>query len=600
MRGKELEAAPAGRAAAAAARGGAEPAAPLCGGACPDEAVEGPSGGTPSEAPHGPGDDSRWPLHRFPQPVDPATLPARFTCPFCYYTPHPLCIAAASCVQEYLATCRAWSDELAAGKMFGVLVVRHPEGGVGFLAAFSGNLAGSNRHPYFVPPVYDMLRPGDFFRQEEVAISALNGRVARLERDPQLCEARAELERLTRQAACALDEARTAALRAKAERDRQRAERPDEALLAALVRQSQHEKAELRRLRQRWNERLAAARARVGALTEEVVRLKDERHRRSAELQHRLFARFRMLNARGEVRDLNELFADTPQRVPPAGAGECAAPKLLQYAYVSGLRPVAMAEFWWGASPRGEVRRHGCYYPACRGKCGPILRHMLQGLDVEPNPLERPAAACGEPRVLWEDASLAVVCKPAGMLSVPGLGGGTSLLAWLRDRYPHATGPLLVHRLDMATSGLLLCAKTLDAYRRLQAQFCNRTVRKRYVALLDGAVAADEGVVELPMRADWEDRPRQRVCFEHGAPARTEYRVLSREGGVTRVALHPVTGRTHQLRVHASHPSGLDAPIVGDTLYGRGGNRLFLHAESLTFRHPFTGEELHFEFPADF
>lgn len=599
MRGKELEAAPAGRAAAAAARGGAEPAAPLCGGACPDEAVEDPSGGTPSEAPHGPGDDSRWPLHRFPQPVDPATLPARFTCPFCY-TPHPLCIAAASCVQEYLATCRAWSDELAAGKMFGVLVVRHPEGGVGFLAAFSGNLAGSNRHPYFVPPVYDMLRPGDFFRQEEAAISALNGRVARLERDPQLCEARAELERLTRQAACALDEARTAALRAKAERDRQRAERPDEALLAALVRQSQHEKAELRRLRQRWNERLAAARARVGALTEEVVRLKDERHRRSAELQHRLFARFRMLNARGEVRDLNELFADTPQRVPPAGAGECAAPKLLQYAYVSGLHPVAMAEFWWGASPRGEVRRHGCYYPACRGKCGPILRHMLQGLDVDPNPLERPAAACGEPRVFWEDASLAVVCKPAGMLSVPGLGGGTSLLAWLRDRYPHATGPLLVHRLDMATSGLLLCAKTLDAYRRLQAQFCNRTVRKRYVALLDGAVAADEGVVELPMRADWEDRPRQRVCFEHGAPARTEYRVLSREGGVTRVALHPVTGRTHQLRVHASHPSGLDAPIVGDTLYGRGGNRLFLHAESLTFRHPFTGEELHFEFPADF
>lgn len=599
MRGKELEASPAGRAAAAAARGGAEPAAPLCGGACPDEAVEGPSGGTPSEAPHGPGDDSRWPLHRFPQPVDPATLPARFTCPFCY-TPHPLCIAAASCVQEYLATCRAWSDELAAGKMFGVLVVRHPEGGVGFLAAFSGNLAGSNRHPYFVPPVYDMLRPGDFFRQEEAAISALNGRVARLERDPQLCEARAELERLTRQAACALDEARTAALRAKAERDRQRAERPDEALLAALVRQSQHEKAELRRLRQRWNERLAAARARVGALTEEVVRLKDERHRRSAELQHRLFARFRMLNARGEVRDLNELFADTPQRVPPAGAGECAAPKLLQYAYVSGLHPVAMAEFWWGASPRGEVRRHGCYYPACRGKCGPILRHMLQGLDVDPNPLERPAAACGEPRVFWEDASLAVVCKPAGMLSVPGLGGGTSLLAWLRDRYPHATGPLLVHRLDMATSGLLLCAKTLDAYRRLQAQFCNRTVRKRYVALLDGAVAADEGVVELPMRADWEDRPRQRVCFEHGAPARTEYRVLSREGGVTRVALHPVTGRTHQLRVHASHPSGLDAPIVGDTLYGRGGNRLFLHAESLTFRHPFTGEELHFEFPADF
>lgn len=599
MRGKELEAAPAGRAAAAAARGGAEPAAPLCGGACPDEAVEGPSGGTPSEAPHGPGDDSRWPLHRFPQPVDPATLPARFTCPFCY-TPHPLCIAAASCVQEYLATCRAWSDELAAGKMFGVLVVRHPEGGVGFLAAFSGNLAGSNRHPYFVPPVYDMLRPGDFFRQEEAAISALNGRVARLERDPQLCEARAELERLTRQAACALDEARTAALRAKAERDRQRAERPDEALLAALVRQSQHEKAELRRLRQRWNERLAAARARVGALTEEVVRLKDERHRRSAELQHRLFARFRMLNARGEVRDLNELFADKPQRVPPAGAGECAAPKLLQYAYVSGLHPVAMAEFWWGASPRGEVRRHGCYYPACRGKCGPILRHMLQGLDVDPNPLERPAAACGEPRVFWEDASLAVVCKPAGMLSVPGLGGGTSLLAWLRDRYPHATGPLLVHRLDMATSGLLLCAKTLDAYRRLQAQFCNRTVRKRYVALLDGAVAADEGVVELPMRADWEDRPRQRVCFEHGAPARTEYRVLSREGGVTRVALHPVTGRTHQLRVHASHPSGLDAPIVGDTLYGHGGNRLFLHAESLTFRHPFTGEELHFEFPADF
>ncbi len=335
-----------------------------------------------------PSDDLPWPLHRLPVEVDPATLPERFTCPFCY-RPHPLCVAASASVQAYIASRAEWRDELAAGKMFGVLIVRDRGGAVGFLAAFSGNLAASNHHAYFVPPVYDMLQPDGFFLREDRTISELNDAVAALEQDARLLEARRELHRLEQESQRELSEAHAAEVRAHEERERLRAQTTDAAELAALTHASQHEHALLHQLKRQWAEWLAEASAAVAPQLEELRRLKAERHSRSAELQQRLFAQFRMRNARGEVRDLNEIFAATPHRVPPAGAGECAAPKLLQYAFTSGLHPVAMAEFWWGASPRSEERLQGEYYPACSSKCGPILRFMLQGLDVEPNPLEK-------------------------------------------------------------------------------------------------------------------------------------------------------------------------------------------------------------------
>ena len=340
--------------------------------------------------------------------------------------------------------------------------------------------------------------------------------------------------------------------------------------------------------------------AEIEAFETEIERLRTERKTRSAALQQRLFKQFQMLDACGRKRDLCDIFQDTAQKVPPAGAGECAAPKLLQYAYRSGLQPVAMAEFWWGDSPKNEIRRHGYYYPACKGKCEPILRHMLQGLQVEDNPLQNDSHRDTELEILYEDEWLLVVNKPAGMLSVPGKLDVDSVYQRVRRIYPEATGPMIVHRLDMATSGLLLIAKTKEVHQNLQAQFKNRTVRKRYVALLDGLVKRREGLIALPLRPDPEDRPRQVVDEVSGKPAVTLFETLICEAHRSRVLFFPQTGRTHQLRVHAAHPLGLDAPIVGDELYGKRAERLYLHAEYLAFRHPVSGRMIEVEKLAEF
>ena len=485
--------------------------------------------------------------------------------------------------------------------MFGVLVVQTAEGVPGYLAAYSGNLAGRNDHPYFVPPVYDLLNPEGFFRQEEACISRLNRHIEELEATPGYLALKEQREVLRHQAAQQLEEARQQLKAAKAARDlrRQASPPPSEEESAAMVRESQHQKAEYKRLERHLKaegNNLADA---LLPYETALKRLKEERRTRSAALQHRLFGAFRLLNARGEVQDLNEIFRHTPHRVPPAGAGECAAPKLLQYAYLNHLHPVAMAEFWVGASPRGEVRHDGHYYPACKGKCGPILAHMLQGLEVESNPLQPAAHTQAEPQVVYEDPWLLVLDKPAGMLSVPGKEAADSAWQWVREHYPQADGPLLVHRLDMDTSGLLL-AKSKDMHQLLQALFHHRRIRKTYLAVLDGAVTPDEGRIDLPLLPDPLDRPRQRVDREHGKPAVTLYRVLSREAGRTRILFQPLTGRTHQLRIHAAHPEGLHCPIVGDRLYGIPGDRLYLHAQKLEFIHPVTREALCIEREAEF
>lgn len=538
-------------------------------------------------------------FHSFQTSIAGIELPRLFTYPF-HYTPHPLCVMAAGEVQAYINKQTRWKEELDKGKMFGVLIVRTSSGQTGYLAAFSGNLCGSNSHSFFVPPVYDLLKPDGFFKIEEEQISAINHQIGQLQNCDRYLELQQKMERETVSSQQALSEARKVLKAAKEKREQRRLHRPNENEQAAMIRESQYQKAEFKRLERYWKEQISEIKTELESFSSQIEALKAERRNRSAALQQKLFQQFNFLNAKGETKNLCAIFEETVQKTPPAGAGECAAPKLLQYAYLSGLSPIAMAEFWWGESPKTEIRHHGYYYPSCRGKCEPILRHMLQGLNVEPAPSERYSLSQNMPEILFEDQWLLVLHKPEGVLSVPGKSEEQSIYSLLRARYPEATGPLVVHRLDMATSGLLLAAKTQEVHRHLQAQFENRSIKKRYIALLDGILPEEEGVIDLPICPDYLDRPRQMVNEELGKTAITRYRVMDRKNGQTRIAFFPLTGRTHQLRVHAAHPLGLNCPIVGDELYGRKAERLYLHAEYLEFIHPVSGQRMVIEKKAEF
>lgn len=607
-------------------------------------------------------------IHFFKKPVSHLALPEKFTYPF-HYTPHPLCVLAAEEVKEYIASRKEWQEELAFGKMFGVLIVQtdngitnNEENQIGYLAAFSGNLAGKNLHPYFVPPVYDLLQPEGFFKIEEEQISAINIRIRELENSSSYLGSKEKWKIETEQAKAVLNQAKAELKMAKEAREIRRQSSPElsEEEQASLIRESQYQKAEYKRLEKEWKKRLEELETEVRHFDIEIERLKTERKERSAALQRKLFEQFRMLNAQGEVKDLYTIFEQTVQKVPPAGAGECALPKLLQYAYLHQLKPLAMAEFWWGDSPKNEIRHHGYYYPSCKGKCEPILQHMLQGLEIDENPLLNPVHEEEELEIVFEDEWLLVVNKPAGMLSVPGKAEDRdSVYHRLKKKYPEATGPMIVHRLDMATSGLLLVAKTKEVHQDLQAQFANRSIKKRYVAVLDGAIIKTEkeikpiaekailiaketvltkktakaertgntGRIELPLCLNPLDRPRQMVSSEHGKEAITEYQIISESERITsesentfnesnrideserninesrkytRIVFYPLTGRTHQLRVHAAHPEGLGCPILGDELYGKKADRLYLHAEYIEFRHPIYGDILCIQKEADF
>ncbi len=323
----------------------------------------------------------------------------------------------------------------------------------------------------------------------------------------------------------------------------------------------------------------------------------------SLSLQLWLFQQYRLLNGRGETKDLVEIWQDyhsaprirSRYPLPPGGTGDCCAPKLLQYAYLHHLTPVCMAEFWWGESPKSLIRHHGQFYPACRGKCKPVLTWMLQGLDVDPH-TDTADSVHPEPAIIYEDEAMAVLSKPAGMLSVPGKTGDDSVAAWAQRRWP---GAMLVHRLDMLTSGILLAAKTMEVYQQLQQQFTDRTVKKKYLAVVEGSPAKEHGIIDLPLASDPMNRPLQVVDPENGKRAITEYRVLQ-AGQRSLLALWPHTGRTHQLRMHCAHPEGLGCPIVGDELYGRKADRLYLQAQAISFVHPTTGKRMHFELPYPF
>ena len=510
-------------------------------------------------------------LHPLPQSVSHLPSPAHFTYPFCY-TPHPLCVAAAGEVRRYLATRTEWTDELRRGKMFGVLVVESGQGR-GFLASFSGTLGGDTMHDYFVPPVFDLMADGCHFQQEERLISDINARIGQLRSQmvPSPLRRQMDDDIAAYRATMHEDKARRDKLRASLSADEL------QAALPSMVRQSQYQKAQLRRLRRQWEQRIAQDEAHLRELQSEADALCLERSRRSAALQQWLFGQFVFLDANGEERNLKEIFHPL---TPPSGAGECCAPRLLQAAYRMGAHPVCMAEFWVGGSPEGELRLDGRYYPSCNSRCKPILGHMLRGLDVEPSPLSAgPSMPLG---ILYHDARMAAVYKPCGMLSVPGKGNMPSVQSEIVRLFPHAQGPIMVHRLDMDTAGVMAVALTWEAYHTLQQAFVHRRVSKTYRALLEHAMPIGmQGTIDLPLRPDVTDRPRQTVDISHGRHAVTHYRVLDNIRGHALVELKPLTGRTHQLRVHCAHPQGLGNPILGDRLYGTTGERLHLLAQSL-------------------
>ena len=524
-------------------------------------------------------------LNHFTTTTSHIELPKQFPSPFTG-EPHPICILATSEVKAYLEQQAQWHDELQLGKMFGVLVVKESNGQLGYLAAFSGNLAGKNHHSFFVPPVADLLNPNGFFKQGEQVISSINRQIAQMEQSTEFTNRKSELEQAKQKSIEEIAAAKAALKASKAAREERRTMHPSDEELTAMVRQSQHEKAELKRLEKRWAARINELQVEYDRYALPIEELKAKRKMLSADLQQRLFDEFQLLNIRGEAKGLLEIFEKTAQRVPPGGAGECAGPKLLQYAFTNNLTPVAMAEFWWGSSPKTEIRHHGHYYPPCKGKCEPILGHMLQGMDIKYPERKTESPYPPSLEVIYEDKWLLVINKPAGMLSAPGKTGDKSAIELARELLLNGREAFLVHRLDMATSGLLLIAKDKEVYKQLQSQFENRRVKKRYIAILDGVLHNETGIVELPLRLNPHDRPRQMVCHQYGKPSTTQYQVLERRNGQTRVAFYPLTGRTHQLRVHSAHPHGLSCPIVGDELYGSKSNRLYLHAEYLEFTHP--------------
>ena len=548
-------------------------------------------------------------LQRFQQDISHIDKPERFTFPFCY-EPHPLSILAAEEVQHYLENQTDFvhnfgldpqQEGLVIGKMFGVLVVEDNNGELGYLSAVSGKLGNSNTHRYFVPPIYDMLDPDGVFCQEELKINALNAQITQIKSGPELSTAKHLVQTVMQENTHILAGARAMHKHNKAERKRIRQELQQhrttnpEPILEDLIKQSYRDQHEYDVLKQQCKERLEQAEVQLHTIANTIQLLKDERKRRSAALQQYLFDQYHFYNAHSDKKGVLAVFNEAIGMVPPAGSGECAAPKLLQYAYQQGLRPVCMAEFWWGASPISEIRRHKNFYPSCKGKCEPILTYMMQGLDVDPNPMLQIPRLEYELPIIHEDEDIIVVNKPAEYLSVPGINIKDSVHTKIIEMRPDITGPIIIHRLDMSTSGILVLAKNKEAHQFIQDQFIKHSVVKRYTALLDGLISQESGLIDLPLRVDLDDRPRQMVCYEHGKSAQTNYQKVSEESGRTRIHFFPLTGRTHQLRVHAAHHLGLDTPIVGDDLYGKRADRLHLHAGYIQFIHPNTKELIHFE-----
>lgn len=518
-------------------------------------------------------------------------LPSEFTNPF-DYEPHQLCIEALEHLKDNLPV----SVKMPKGKMYGVLIVKNQQGTIGMLVAYSGNEKEANSALPFVPQVYEITNPNGFFRKAEVELNQINAKIKTLVDSKVLDKIRKQLDDKKKESQRLIDNAKSELKKNKLIRDEKRKQLSNEDELAKLIKQSQREKSEFNKLKKQLKDELNSLEIEEKKFITDIKSLKQERKRKSAAVQKRIFDNYRFLNSLGEQESASSIFGNTKSKVPPAGAGDCSAPKLLQYAYLHQLTPVTMSEFWWGPSPITEIRKHGYFYPACKSKCEPILAFMLKGLSIE----KQPAKENLKIKIIYEDEAIMVVNKPPGLLSVPGKEQSDSVYTQIKNMYPSIEGPIIIHRLDMSTSGILLLAKSKIIHEHLQKQFLEQTIKKRYVALLDGVISEKNGEINLPLRVDLNDRPRQMVCYEYGKEAITHWQVIEQRKNQTLIHFHPLTGRTHQLRVHSAHKLGLNTPIVGDPLYGKKSNRLMLHAEHIDFFHPIKKRRLSFTQPIDF
>lgn len=528
-------------------------------------------------------------MHLFPPDMS-FSIPERFTDPF-RYSPHPLVSVAADMLIQRISCSNELSSHFSDGKMLGVLIVSDDCGQIGYLCAFSGNVAGHSHLEGFVPPIFDLLDPCGYFKIKEAEITAVNNSISALENGSALKSLRRESAQAEacRDEEIAMQKARMAI--SKRERDEVRSEISDPSRLEELIRESQFEKAELRRLKLGWEERIRSIKDQIQAIEEELRTMKRHRAEMSDELQKWIFSQYIVHNALGETASIRDIFGRNGT-VPPGGTGECAAPKLLEHAFRNGLKPLVMGEFWYGRSPVTAVRTHGHFYPSCTSKCGPLLNYMLQGLKIG----QEEDHASGKPEIIFEDDNIIAVSKPSGMPSVKGLDGRESLEEWLCTAYCRKIYP--VHRLDMDTSGIILFTKDSDTAVSLQKQFEDHKISKTYIARLSKAsegmtlAPGDKGEIHLALSADFDERPRQKADQQQGKQSTTGYHVeCIREDGCIDIVFHPRTGRTHQLRVHSAHLLGLGHPIVGDLLYGGSpAARLHLHASEISFNHPVTGE----------
>lgn len=553
-------------------------------------------------------------FHLFKTTISKIDLPEKFTFPF-YYTPHLLAEIATKEVQAYLESQTDFTHnfglntdatENAVGKMFGVLVVKNQDNQIGYLTAFSGKLEDESCPALFVPPVFDLRTKNSFYKKGEEEINIINAKLTALKSDETYLFLKRVVKRATRKIEEDLALQRKKMVLSKKDRKLRKRDAAKnltveavEKLIQQLEQESFNDQFFYKELVAYYIQKEEENRREFNSFEEQIASLKKARKETSALLQKTLFEKFEFLNQQKETKALIDIF-DNPAIKPPAGAGECAAPKLLQFAFKNDLTPLCMAEFWWGISPNSAIRKHKNFYPACQGRCKPILTHMLDGIDMDENLLIKEISKDKTLEIIYEDDVMLVVHKPAEFLSVPGKEITDAVYTRIKEKYPNATGPLIVHRLDMSTSGVLLLTKTKEANKHLQSQFIKRTIQKRYVALLNGNLTEDKGKITLPLRVDLDDRPKQLVCFEYGKNAETRWEVIERKNGKTRVYFYPITGRTHQLRVHAAHKNGLNTPIIGDDLYGEKHDRLHLHAEFIAFTHPTTNEKMSFRVPPVF
>ena len=541
-------------------------------------------------------------------------VPDKFTFPF-YYEPHPLAIVATKEIQEYLEKQTDFKHEFglkdtelknAIGKMFGVLVVKKTDNSLGYLAAFSGKLADKSLPDKFVPPIFNMRTEGSFYIQGEKKIEKIGAEIQLLKKDENYLSLKKSLKKLSKKIEEDLAAQRKKMKTSKLSRRLQKKEAKanlDAAnfsiLNKKLIQESYNDQFYYKELQEYYSYKIEESKTLLADFENKIIGLMALRKKTSAILQNTLFEKYQFLNQQKETKGLLTIF-NNPSVKPPAGTGDCSAPKLLQYAFQHELTPIALAEFWWGISPNSEIRKHKNFYPSCLSRCKPILNHMLEGIEMEENLLLKNLTKKEELSVIYEDDDLIIVNKPPEFLSVPGKEIKDSVYTRIKQKYPEATGPLIVHRLDMSTSGIIVLTKTKEANKILQGQFIKRTVKKRYVALLSGKLSKKQGVIKLPLRLDLDDRPRQLVDFMNGKKAETNWNVISKNDTHTRVHFYPITGRTHQLRVHAAHKEGLNTPIKGDDLYGNKQDRLYLHAEFIEFTHPTSRNKISFTVPADF